>query len=124
MKATDSAAPKRRASKPAPAAGEAPHLTLHTYGRFRRLPIWNEYLFTQFRGAYVNIRDNLIDLPAALFGADGERLWLRALEDKHYYELDRQMYAQANPWAGGVASDEDGDEADEHHATEAASDAE
>eukprot|EP00744_Colponema_vietnamica_P005610 GILI01008203.1.p1 GENE.GILI01008203.1~~GILI01008203.1.p1 ORF type:complete len:1449 (-),score=302.67 GILI01008203.1:61-4212(-) len=82
---------------------------LHTYGRFRRLPIWNEFLFIKFKGAYANIRDNLIDIPAALFGADGERLWLRALEDKHYFELERRKYVASATIADDSDEDEDDD---------------
>ena len=64
-----------------------------SYGERRRLPLWQEFLYSKFQADYPLIQRHVVEVPAYLLAQREESIWLQVLSVSHYFKLDKELYA-------------------------------
>eukprot|EP00658_Telonema_sp_P-2_P010962 TRINITY_DN14171_c0_g1_i1.p1 TRINITY_DN14171_c0_g1~~TRINITY_DN14171_c0_g1_i1.p1 ORF type:complete len:374 (-),score=76.14 TRINITY_DN14171_c0_g1_i1:369-1490(-) len=64
-----------------------------SYGERRRLPLWQEFLYSKFRKDFHLIQHHIVDIPAWLLAQRKESIWLQVLSAEHYFRLEEELYS-------------------------------
>ena len=63
-----------------------------SYGERRRLPLWQEFLYSKFRNDFLSVQQHIVEIPAYLLAQSQETIWLEVVEVEHYFRIDQSSY--------------------------------
>jgi hypothetical protein len=63
-----------------------------SYGERRRLPLWQEFLYSKFRNDFLSVQQHIVEIPAYLLAQSEESIWLEVVEVEHYFRIDQSSY--------------------------------